>query len=203
MSSEAMRLCSYILLAAGILLFVLTVILSFKFEIVQMLISERAEKKKASGRAGQDESGDPANARTESTVTEGSEIRTESGIVSEVPMPVTNSEPPAGAPTTPIKSGPAQPVSAPATPIKSGSAQPVSAPTTPIRKQNNVQENKPLKKKGAVTSTTVVISGNKSVPDKEGTVVISKSGSRNALRDDYEIIENIIVIHGDPNIISL
>ena len=188
MSSEAMRLCSYILLAAGILLFILTAILSFKFEIVQMLISERAEKKKASVRAGQDESDDPANARTESTVTEGSANKTETGLVSDGAMPVIKSEPPVSAPTTPIKSGP---------------VPPVSTPTTPLRKQNNVQEKKPLKKKGAVTSTTVVISGNKSSPDKEGTVVISKSGGRKAPKDDYEIIENIIVIHGDPNIISL
>ena len=49
----------------------------------------------------------------------------------------------------------------------------------------------------------MVVSSKKAAPESIGTVVASRKKKQDAPKDDYVIIENIIVIHGDPNIINI
>lgn len=138
MSPEVLHNGAHILLAAGIVLFILTVILAVKFDILQMLKAELTGKK-------------------------------------------------AVAPTP--ESTAAQPVSAP---------EPVYREETPPVKPVQA-ENKPA----AELNATVVVSSHKSAPQSSGTVVASRRKKTDEPKDDYVMIENIIVIHGDPNITNI
>ena len=145
MSPEVLHNGAHILLAAGIVLFILTVILAVKFDILQMLKAELTGKK-------------------------------------------------AVAPTP--ESTAAQPVSAPE--LEPYKPEPVYREETPPVKPVQV-ENKP----DAELNATVVVSSHKSAPQSSGTVVASRRKKTEEPKDDYVMIENIIVIHGDPNITNI
>ena len=59
------------------------------------------------------------------------------------------------------------------------------------------------KVKETEVNATVVVSSHSSEPQASGTVVASRKKKQDTPKDDYVIIENIIVIHGDPNITNI
>ena len=150
MSAQALHDGAHILLAAGIVLLILTVILAVKFEIFRMLITELSHNKKGAA--------------------------PESGV--------------------------SQPVSVTQPPVKENNAAEVRDEIRAEEKAEPPRESIP-KAKAVEHSATMVVSSNKSIPDPEGTVVISNKKTNDVPKDDYVIIENIIVIHGDPDITSL
>ena len=144
MSSEALHNGAHILLAAGIILFILTVIFAVKFNILHMLRTELAGKKK-----------------------------------------VPNAE----IPPAPVHTG--------------FSPQAESHSDEPVYHEVPIYSPVEEKVKEAEVNATVVVSSHSSEPQANGTVVASRKKKQDTPKDDYVIIENIIVIHGDPNITNI
>lgn len=146
MSAQALHNGSHILLAAGIVLLILTVVLAVKFEIFRMLKNEFEEKKNTSGQDRAEPHIRPAAQpqKTEDNIPSPSAEAKKEDVPKEVP---------------------------------------------------NAGE--------IVHSATMVVSSRPSIPDSDGTVVVSNKKNNITQKDDYVMIENILVIHGDPDIIKL
>lgn len=149
MSSEALHNGAHILLAAGIVFLVLTVIFAIKFDILQMLKTELAGKKAAAPEV------NSASAPVHTAEVHEDAVSHSEAVVYE---------------------------------------EDLAAPHA---------EEKPVQQQPAELSATMVVSSKKAAPESIGTVVASRKKKQDAPKDDYVIIENIIVIHGDPNIINI
>jgi hypothetical protein len=150
MSSEALHNGAHILLAAGIVFLVLTVIFAIKFDILQMLKTELAGKKAAAPEV------NSASAPVHTAEVHEDAVSHSEAVVYE---------------------------------------EDLAAP--------HAEEEKPVQQQPAELSATMVVSSKKAAPESIGTVVASRKKKQDAPKDDYVIIENIIVIHGDPNIINI
>lgn len=172
--------CSYIFLAAGIILLILTVVLFFKFGIIGIIRAEAAERKEAA------ESGNESYYnRVVSQIHKdaGSEDANESGN-----DPAEDNNTTEGKRSYTVQNPKKKKrVPDPVLPV------PEEAPITDAQEPDDEQSD---------ASITVVVSGNRNNNDTGETVVTPRNKKRDLNDDDFFIVDDIIVIHGDPHAIK-
>lgn len=179
MDPQILYNCSYILLAAGIILLILTIVLFFKFGMIGIIRSEIAERRKA------DESdGDSYYNRVVGLIHD--EEDTEEDIAPEEKAAEEPSVPKKPRTATVQKPRKKKPVS------KKVQEQP-EPPETPDESTDMDDTD---------VSITVLVSGSKKESTDGETVVTAKNKKPDLDDDDYRIIDSIIVIHGDPHAIK-
>lgn len=160
MSSQALTNIAYILLASGIIMLILTVFLSVKYNLIGMLRTEFGRDKQASVFENSDDpSKKPDISITESSIEKGKvfedEITAEHNVLYE-----TCEEPEI---------------------------------TDELRSQYaDISD-----------SETVIIKPGTEECDPDGTVVASREGKRDISNKEFRMIEDIIVINGDPQLIEV
>lgn len=161
MEPQILYNCAHILLAAGIILLILSVILFFRFDVIGMIRSELAERNETS-RSGSDSYYTRVASRihSESSIEDNKVF--EDMIADEQYAPEEND-----APVEPL---------------------PELLPEADTH--------------DAEISETVLISGSNNTPADGETIVTSRNRTMDPEEDDFMMIDNIIVIHGDPHAIK-
>ena len=179
--------CSYIFLAAGIILLILTVVLFFKFGIIGIIRAEAAERKEAAESGNESyynrvvsqihKDASPENANGSGNDPAGDNMTTEEKRSYTVQNPKKKKKSPD-----------------PALSVPEGSPVPVA--------QEPDDEQSDASITPGCDSITVVVSGNRNKNDPGETVVTPRNKKRDLKDDDFFIVDDIIVIHGDPHAIK-
>lgn len=173
MDPQILYNCSYILLAAGIILLILNIVLFFRFGMLGIIRSEIAERRETA------ESGSEGYfARVVSRVH--NETGIEENKVFEDKITVEQYAPEEERTPTVQKAQAEQYVP--------------DEQYEPEETDESIDDTDP--------SITVLVSGSKKESTNGETVVKAKNKKRDLQDDDYRIIDSIIVIHGDPHAIK-